>query len=159
MKHMMKGYVSVKTRKGVIKLKNKRIGDRKAKYLVVDMTERQKRITQLKASLCSLSIDEFVIQAINDIPVNKPESQCHSCNSDMTINNDPYDYHTNINDQDVTIKIINYPYLKCVKCGEESVDVFTGKYLEDLLHFEIVQSLRDNKKPPKTIDLNELLQM
>src|SRR5690554_1726322 len=135
---MMKKSVSANL-KGRIKM-SKRIGDKTGKYLVATMTERQKQIAQLKSSLNSLSIDELVIKAIDKYPVKPKKETCSSCGSETVVNTKPYEYHINIADKDVVIEILNYPYLKCKNCDEEWFDLSTEKYLEDLLHFEIMQS-------------------
>lgn len=135
----------------------KRIGDRTEKYLVAKMTERQKRIAQLKAGIYSLSIDDLVINAIDNYPVSP--IKCNQCGSLTASSNKTHECQIKISNKDVTITITNYPHLMC-NCDDKWLHLDTLKYLEDLLHFEILERLRNKEIPDKIqIDFYELIKM
>lgn len=142
-------------------MNKKRIGDTSTKYLVASLGARQKNAAQLKASVLSFSIEELIINAINHykIELGNEAGKCHSCDTDLTITTKPYDYDTNINNVDYTIKILNYPRLKCNKCNTQVFSGDTGIHLERLMYYEIVQVLRDKRKVPGSVDFNELLKL
>lgn len=137
----------------------KKIGDRESKYLVTNLTERQKRIVQLKANLSSTSLDEFVVGAINAFSVHIKDEKCSACDTVLSINTEPYDFKTVWNDKEINIKILNYPRVKCIKCEEEFLSVRVDAILDKLIFFEILDNLKGRKGIPTTIDLNKLMEM
>lgn len=141
----------------------KRPGDNAEKYLVVKMTERQKKIVQLKASMAGLPIDDYVIKTINNEEIELKQKICYDCQKEMSINKGAIDYPVELSDgKEHIIKILNYPRCKCSECGVEKFDLTSDVLVDKLIDYEIMASLNNRERPrqfPKEIDFNEMIKM
>lgn len=141
-----------------------KIGDRNKKFLVAEMTERQKKIAQMKARLYRGSLNEFVIKAIDEFDVSLPSRKC-SCGNMMRVIKEDIKYPISMGDigEEVehVILIKRYPRWRCKICNKEGRDVFNDSVFEKLMEFEILDYLnrRSRGKLPKTIDFNDLIKM
>lgn len=133
-----------------------RVGDRKEKFLVARMTERQKKIAQFKAHKTGYSIDELVIEAVDqfDVMTGMKNVTCLICEEKKVITDEPFSYPYNGKE----VKVVNYLQGKCA-CPDDKSDFYAENYLEDIVKFELKQIEKEGREIPDEIDLVELLQM
>jgi len=131
------------------------------KFLVAKMSEREKTVTKLKASMYSTSIDELVVRAIDEYNAGAVKNMvCPYCNEQTIISKKkPKECHHSVIGEEHVIKIMNYPINNCCTCGAEFDDTNLSVYTNDLVRFEIQKALRKRESVPTEIDFNELIKM
>ena|SRR5699024_573426 len=134
----------------------KRIGDKKEKFLVARMTERQKKIAQFKAHKIAQSVDDLVIAAVDQLDAHQylEHHACPKCGTVKKKVKEPYIYKHHHQE----IKVINY-YTTTCECEQDKNDFYAENYLEDLVEFEVLQLEGEGKEIPAEMDLNDLLKM
>ena|SRR5699024_219039 len=137
-------------------MSEKRIGDQKEKFLVAQMTERQKKIAQYKGHKIGQSVDDLVIAAIDylDEAVFLENHACPACGIRKDMTEKPFIYHHGNQE----IKVVNYFTTSC-DCKSNQSDFYAENYLEDLVEFEVMQLEKEGKAVPDEIDLDVLLKM
>src|SRR5690625_1243422 len=90
------------------------------KFVVTQMSDKEKTITQLKADIAGLTLDDLVIEAVNQLEPSVRRKKC-ICGGDTEEFLSDYRYKYNINDKEGEIIIKNFPYLKCCKNSCNSI--------------------------------------
>jgi len=137
-------------------MSEKRIGDKKEKFLVAKMTERQKKIAQFKGHKTGQSVDNFVIAAVDQLDEKTylENNACPECGTKKVKTEQPFIYrHGN-----QEIKVVNYFKTSC-DCKKDKSDFYAENYLEDLVEFEVMQLEKEGKEIPSEMDLDDLLRM
>lgn len=130
------------------------------KYLVAQLSEREKIIVKLKASLYSLSIDELVKRAVDKSDFEIEVMDCLYCENQKTeVRNKLKPFLETIQNQEVRIDITRYPMNTCPNCNAEYDDMNVSRYVAELVRFEVLNCLKTGKKLPERIRFNELIKM
>ena len=130
------------------------------KFLVATMSERNKVIAKLKATILATDLDNLVVQAIDGYSLKSaPTMSCSYCSEDTANKKKSFEKIITFADSEHTIKILNYPINFCRVCEAEFDDLNTSLYADQLLDFYIIDSLRDRKGIPTEVDFEELIKM
>lgn len=142
-----------------MKLKERiKVTEKKKKYLVSTMNERDKLITKLKSSLYSLSIDELILQAVNSFQGNIEKMRCSYCKEQTVVSaKQNMIYPITIAGQDYNVEVINYPRNFCKTCENEFKDNQTTRYLSELIDMEIFKMLRYEGEVPSILDFKKII--
>lgn len=130
------------------------------KYVVASMSEREKTIVKMKASLYSFSIDELVTRSVNEFKGHVHNMDCSYCNEKTVVTRKKTKECSEvIKGKEQIINVLNYPLNVCQVCGAEFDHMNVAVYLKDLIRFEILKNLRERNPIPKDLDFNEIIQM
>lgn len=129
-------------------------------YLVTKLSEREKVICKLKASLFSLSIDSLVKKAIDEFRGEVKNMTCNYCKEETVVTRkNPKQFFVTVADKEHVIKVENYPVNRCTICESEYDDMQRATYTNDLIRLEILKSLRTRQPVPEKINFDELIKM
>src|SRR5690625_4923832 len=131
------------------------------KFVVTQMSVKEKTITQLKADIAGITLDDLVVEAINRLEPETRKKNC-MCGGDTEELFSDYHYKYTINEEESQMIIKNFPYLKCCKesCRNERFAGFnTVLYLERLLELEVNSYLKRNLPIPEIMSFKELVSM
>lgn len=130
------------------------------KYLVAEMDSRDKTIAQLKSNLYSMTLDNFIVRAIDEFQGEVEQTKCHYCQQDnsVTTKRDKA-YPLEVDGKKYVLKIKNYPRNVCKLCDNEYENSKVAYYLSKLMHFEIQDILKQGRAIPEEIDFKELIKI
>ena len=126
------------------------------KFLVVHLKEREKNVVQLKSALAEKSIDDFVLNAIEQYTVQPlRKGECLYCKGHLV--EKLKDKPSTFGDNSYVIK--NYPYGYCQKCDADLDESQVGKYTQLLAEDVIKEGLRKRKGFIREIQFEDLLKI
>jgi len=129
------------------------------KYLVASLNERNKVIAKLKSSMFSIEMDELVRKAIDTYAAKIPTNTCHQCNEQTVMTSKSMNYGIPFKEETHNIILHNFPREYCQHCQMDILELRTMAILEELIRFEVLHSLKYEKKPPKELDFKDLIAM
>lgn len=130
------------------------------KYLVATLSEREKTIAKMKASLYSLSVDELVRRSLDEVEGTVPNMDCSYCNEKTVVTRKkPKQCVETINGKEHVIDIVRFPMNVCNVCGAEFEDMDVTVYLKELVRYEVIKCLRTRQPIPQELDFEELIKM
>lgn len=130
------------------------------KYLVANVDARKKKIALLKSNLYTMTLDDFIVEAIDQFSGKVKLTHCHHCQQEnvVTTKKDKV-IEVSIAGKEHTINIKNYPRNICKLCDNVYENAKVSYYLNELIHEEINFHLKNKKPIPKDIDFNDLIKM
>src|SRR5690625_67516 len=138
----------------------KELSKMEQKYLVAKTESRDKTIAHLKSNLFSMTLDEFIIKAIDQFSDEVKQTKCHYCQQDNVVTTKKgKETRTQIAGKEYTIQIKNYPRNTCKLCDNTFENAKVSYYLSELIDYEIHDLLRNRKPIPEELDFNELIKI
>lgn len=121
------------------------------RYVTVEMTKNNKDILKLKARESNLTIQDFVVGAVQNY---KPKSNkvCSTCEAKM--NKKLIEHEMLFGQHRVIIK--NVPTDYCETCNIEQNNLYFDVLLEELANLACNKYLKANRKFPSEFDYQEL---
>lgn len=130
------------------------------KFLVATMSERNKIIAKLKATILATDLDNLVVKAIDDCSLkHAPTMSCSYCSEETVNKKKEIEKIITFADSEHTVKILNYPINFCRVCEAEFDDLDVSLYVDRLLDFYILDSLKEQRGIPTEVNFEELLKM
>lgn len=126
------------------------------RYLTVEMSRRQKVIVQLKASLAGLSINEFVIGAIDEFGLQLREDVICSCGGETASVLVNHDIDLDLAEGGA-LRVTGFPQHKCLSCGELMLDAVAYEQFNKLLEIKVNEWMRELGHVPNFVDFNDFL--
>ncbi|KRG13390.1 hypothetical protein ACA29_08520, partial [Lederbergia galactosidilytica] len=108
--------------------------DMTEKHLVATVSEREKIIAKMKASLYSLSFDELVRRSLDEYQGTVLNMDCSYCNEKTIVTRKkPKQCIEIVNGKEHNIDILNFLINVCDVCGAEFDDMDVSVYLKELI--------------------------
>lgn len=127
-------------------------------YIVVELPKLEKTKVQLKAALAGLSLNEFMIQAVNGTDIKAKPIHC-TCGKKTEVINKPYSYKFNFVGKNKKITILNTPQQQCNHCNVIGLSSTQEYYIEKLLTKAINNSMKNYNRLPDFLDFNDLIKI